>query len=473
MQPSMRFMRCEWRLLRAQPSFWLLTGLLATASLYAGISGVAWHRTRSAEVAMTLQQAAHEQAADRAYLTDFTEGRIRLDEDPLAALPTAIGRRVVLPPGPLSALAIGQSDLYPYRTYIDNWSRAERLIRDYPLGHPLSLATGRIDLGFVLVYLLPLCLIALTYDLLAAERESGALGLLLSQPVPVRGLVLARMAVRGAWVLGWLALASGVAFFLACRAGDLVRWLLWLTTAVVYLGLWSGICTLVVSGNRGSEASALTLVGIWVVWLLLMPAFIDVVVRFISPVPSRTEYLSAVRAAEVARSEDEALSDYRRERPGFRLPEGGELRNWIRAFVVHMKADRRITPVHASYEKRIEQGLALSACLRFFSPGLVAQGVLTDLAGSSLARQRAFTGSVRDFKRAWDGHLADKLVRAERLTLAAYDGLPGFHFREEPIGAVLARIRVPMAFLFAAAAALFLGAIRRLARCPLDRPEGG
>ena len=63
---------------------------------------------------------------------------------------------------------------------------------------PRKLLVGHFDLLFVMVYGYPLLIIALTYNLLATEREEGTLALVLAQPIRLRTLVAAKIALRGA-----------------------------------------------------------------------------------------------------------------------------------------------------------------------------------------------------------------------------------------------------------------------------------
>ena len=66
---------------------------------------------------------------------------------------------------------------------------------------------GRFDLAFVTVYLLPLLVLALSFNVLSEEREQGTLALTLSQPVSARDVVGAKLAFRALLVVG---LAAGV-----------------------------------------------------------------------------------------------------------------------------------------------------------------------------------------------------------------------------------------------------------------------
>jgi ABC-2 type transport system permease protein len=62
-------------------------------------------------------------------------------------------------PAATGALAIGQSDLYPYYFKISTNSK-ETFANNDEIENPVHLLAGRFDLAFVIVYLLPLVILA-------------------------------------------------------------------------------------------------------------------------------------------------------------------------------------------------------------------------------------------------------------------------------------------------------------------------
>ena len=62
--------------------------------------------------------------------------------------------------------------------------------------NPNRLLAGRFDLAFVIVFLYPLLILTLSYNMLSAEQEQGTLALTLSQPVSLRTLVSGKVLLR-------------------------------------------------------------------------------------------------------------------------------------------------------------------------------------------------------------------------------------------------------------------------------------
>lgn len=152
-------------------------------------------RERRAEIGRALQEERDRLARDRAEaLRITTAGTPAGEVSPFATGPdhpyylgTRQGTNAFLPPGPLASLAAGQTDLYPFGYLVTTGNR-ESLVTSEPLENPVKLHTGTFDLAFVLIYLGPLLILALSFNLISEEKEGGTLGLLLSQPVREAGL---------------------------------------------------------------------------------------------------------------------------------------------------------------------------------------------------------------------------------------------------------------------------------------------
>src|SRR6266508_4576303 len=121
-------------------------------------------------------------------------------------------RYALAPPAPLAALAVGQSDLYPYYFKVTSQSKQTFTAND-EIENPTNLLAGRFDLAFVIIYLYPLLILALSYNLISAEREQGTLAMLMSQPVSLRTFASGKIGLRALVVLA-LAAEFSLAGFL-------------------------------------------------------------------------------------------------------------------------------------------------------------------------------------------------------------------------------------------------------------------
>ncbi|NIP70531.1 MAG: ABC transporter permease subunit, partial [Planctomycetales bacterium] len=60
----------------------------------------------------------------------------------------------------------------------------------------MNLAAGSFDVAFVLIFVLPIFIVALTFDLLSKEKEQGTLALVLAHGVSVQTYVAAKVTAR-------------------------------------------------------------------------------------------------------------------------------------------------------------------------------------------------------------------------------------------------------------------------------------
>src|SRR5581483_8872978 len=179
-----------------------------------------------------------------------------------------------LPPQPLSALSIGQSDRLPSSFSISAMPR-EPVLATNEVENPHRLLQGRVDLSFVVVYLFPILIIALGHDVMSVDREQGARALLPSQPLTPRAVIAARIAVRVGLVLALIimfaVLATVVGGVNVARPGIAARLFVWMSIVVAYGAFWFGAVVLVTSFGGGSATNALMLTALWVVLVVVMP----------------------------------------------------------------------------------------------------------------------------------------------------------------------------------------------------------
>ena len=101
--------------------------------------------------------------------------------DRFAGSPSTLRAPAVLPVAPLALLTVGEMDLQSHTATVSLFSTADAAGKGQELQGPVSLAIGRFDLGFAVVVLMPLVLLALCHNQLAEDREQRRLPLLAAQ----------------------------------------------------------------------------------------------------------------------------------------------------------------------------------------------------------------------------------------------------------------------------------------------------
>ena len=182
---------------------------------------------------------------------------------------------------------------------------------------PLNLMVGRFDLAFVVIYLLPLLVLALSFNVLSEEREQGTLALTLSQPVSARGVVAAKLAFRALLAVGMVLGVSLVGLLVTGGFGAPGRILLWCAAVVAYALFWFVLAAWVNGLRRSSAWNATVLVGAWLVLVVVLPAAINIAAGLLHPLPSRVQMITAQREAsnEAVNRRSELLARYLEDHP--------------------------------------------------------------------------------------------------------------------------------------------------------------
>ena len=419
-----KIVRHEWTLMRRAPVTWWAAGWLLAAAVYALVGGLAWQQARDAETKATEFDSAALLAEQRAAAEGASGG-----------LPSSLRTYVALPPGPLAAFSVGLADLLPERAEISIWRRPDTLFRRYQLESPLSLAAGRFDLSFIVLYLLPLFIAALSYDLLASERQAGRLTLVLMQPVSLPRLLAAKLLARLFVLTAFLVLVVGAGALLAgLSASSWPRLAGWLAVAWLYGVFWLCVCVLVAAFARRPETCAAVLAALWLIVVLVIPGLLDASVRAVSPVPSRLEFVTAMRAAssDASKASAELLAQYYHEHP--ELAANGQQGGFLPAYYASERdIERRLEPLTVDFERRLARQQELVSRWRFASPAVLVQETLIELAGSSLHRHRRFRAEALTFLDRWHAEMAPRIFLGERLEPADYNRLPSFAFVEPPV----------------------------------------
>ncbi len=444
----------EFRLLARERAARVLLVLFAVALGY-GLWNGGRVAGRHREVANSIaQEAATFGAQVREYL-----GRQALDPKAVAGRGTV----AVLPPAPLALLATGQSDLTPGHESVLLWKIAAPADARSELENPSHLLAGRFDLAFVLVWLFPLFLLALGYDLMAGDRESGTLRLTLAQGVAPWRWIARRALARTLPLLALAGLAVLLAGFFGGPGALGLRLLLALAVVLAYGLFWVALAVGINAVARSAAGAASALGATWVALVLVVPTLLNVAVETLYPTPSRPELIAAGRRAsgEAEKRGGELLNSFYRDHPEL-APPGQQADFAALQLTVQSEVGNAVEPVRQKFAEQLAHQQTAVGRWRFLSPAIAAHEALTDLAGTGYWRHRAFREQVNTFKKTVADFYTPKIHLRQTLTLADYERLPRFTFREEPAGDWLGRVGAGLAGMLALTAVLGAWTWRRL-----------
>ena len=467
-------LRNEWRLLAADRGLRIVLAVFAVLFVYALANGMAWESFQERTLEAAGAGSAERTRALEQELVDIANGGQPSSpfRDPRS--PDVLGgargaHAAVLEPGPLAALAVGQGDLLPYYYDVSIYTNESTFQQNGEVENPLNLMVGRFDLAFVTVYLLPLLVLALSFNVLSEEREQGTLALTLSQPVSAREVVGAKLAFRTLLVVGLAAAVSLLGILATGGFASSGRVILWCASVTLYSLFWFALAAWVNSLRRSSAWNATALVGAWLILVVVLPAAVNIAAGLLHPLPSRVEMITAQREAsnDAVNRRSELLARYLEDHPemagGVVADEPGRA---ALAWAATDAVNQRLEEVTAVHDARRADQLALVRRYRFLSPALLTQEVLVDAAGTGDARFARFELQVRAFAEEWRQFFVPAILAGEQMTAAVLPDVPRFQFVDEEPGEVARRAATPLTVLGAlvvlvsAAAGAGLGRVR-------------
>jgi ABC-2 type transport system permease protein len=121
---------------------------------------------------------------------------------------------------------------------------------------------------------------------------------------------------------------------------------------------------------------------------------------------------------------------------------------------------RRARPVVDRYEQQLARQRQMIDRLRFFSPAVLMQDALSDIAGTGSPRHRHFLEQVDRFHAQWRGFVVPLIFQKARMTDVSV--APQFVYIEEQVASVVRRVLIGCLGLMAPAVVIALIGLRRL-----------
>jgi len=373
--------------------------------------------------------------------------------------PTAVGnyhpRVVAFPPAPMALVATGQSDLFTH--YVKPTLRGEAMLLNFTeLSSPVQLLFGSFDLSFVLIYLLPLIVIAFTYNILSVERERGSLRLLATQPMKLVHWVLQKSTLR--FALLSLILGGCLSLSLMMNGVSIIeQWnqgfsqLLGLSFG--YLLFWFALAFLVNLLGRTSAVNAISLLGVWIGLVLLVPAVLNQLANTIYPVPSRAQMINDMRVLKAVadKQQDQILAEYLRNHPELVSVEAGTEATaygwWQRYFAAQDVVKERMQPLLEKYDGQLKRQQQWVHQLRVLSPAILMQDGLQKISGTASWYYRDYRQQVISFAEQWREFFLPLIFKDEKVDAEILTQLPEFQY-EKPIAGLPFGVNLSLILLY-------------------------
>ena len=352
----------------------------------------------------------------------------------------------VLPPTGLAPLSVGQSDIQ--LNYIPvSMRHILDITKDLELENPVNLMTGVFDVAFVIIFLLPIFILAMTYDLLSSEKERGTLAMILAHPVSLRELMASKMISRAA-ILLIVVLTVGILVLPSVgkqldSADTWLRFGLWIAATLLYSLFWFALAVLVNIFGRSSATNGILLAGGWLVFVVVVPTLVSLGATALYPAPSRMDLTVAARDAQTVAEKQymQALDEYYYDHLEL-VPDGDKkAMDFLTLAMANSNSiEKAVRPLYDEFQVQLNRQEAMVQRFQFLSPAIMMQLALNEISGTSADRYEDFMRQVYDFHSEWKEYFTVRFLSQTPLRPEDYDRFPEFDFEEASLWTVLVRL---------------------------------
>lgn len=411
--------------LRRQPLAWWALGalflVLLACAVSAGLDARAWRASAAGDAAVFAEKLAQVSAQfDKANAPGQARANAtyQLGRGDLGAtrMPVAAGL----------ALGVQRLAALPVRVNASLDSPHVDARDPGPLRNPLLTDSGLPGLPAMAALLIALVALVLSAGLLQEEREQGRMGLLRVQSRHGLAPILAA-------ALGWRLLALWAVAVLATLPALLLdpganAWVLlqWAGALAAFCAAWVLLGGLLSCAPISGAASMLAALGIWLALTFALPAGLVLLAQKQAPLPSRLEFIVALRAAQHAAEdhEQQLAQAWYEEHPeiAVQLPAV-----WPASFVPRvLDQDLALEPWTVEFSEARAEQARIVAQWSWLSPGLALVLFGERLAGTDAARHGRYLQQVEAFEQRWRDFLVPAVMDREGLRPDQLRELPRF-----------------------------------------------
>ena len=330
---------------------------------------------------------------------------------------------------PLSILSIGQNDIY--NPVISTHFGRQFFKNEFAeFQNPEKLLIGNLDVSYFILFLFPLLLLALTYNIQSADKEAGILPLLKVQATSIKKILYYRLLLR--WLV---ALLPYVVVSLLCyvtiyskHSFLLSAFLQWWAVALLYALFWLVLVAYILSLQLSSLLNAIVLAGLWVVLLIAIPGLFNTLFSYTYPATDKGAITSFRDIDAKGYNKplkvhlDNIISLY----PNWKNVQLTSDSNYIKSFGNTLEGIEAEKKIHHIITTNSKQQTAAEEKSFWINPiGGVMRSFAT-LSNSTLANQQAFETATIVVRERKGKYLHENYIIKPHFTKTDYEAMPKY-----------------------------------------------
>ncbi len=204
--------------------------------------------------------------------------------------------RVVKAPSALMPFTIGQAEQFGYYKQVTNWSSTFDSDLAEEIANPERLTTGTLDFSFILLYLLPILIIVLLFNIGGLEKDLGFNQLIQVNNISQQKWLFARFSFYFlALIMVLLTVMLPYAILTGAFQNEFGAFIKLFSYIVVYVLLWFSVFYFINLLGKGSADQALKMVALWLLFCIVLPGSIHQVASLKYPTNYMTDFINAQR----------------------------------------------------------------------------------------------------------------------------------------------------------------------------------
>ena len=202
---------------------------------------------------------------------------------------------IVKNPSPLFPLGIGQSDQFGFYKKVTRWSSTYDSDMVEELSNYERLINGNIDFAFLIIFLLPILLIILTYNINGLEKDLNFHKLISTQNKKINYWILNRLLFYLFLLIFSIdILIFGVGLFSNIYT-NIISVLKIVLISNLYIISFVFIFYILIKNSVSSSSVAFKMISVWLIFCVLIPGSVHQYASFRCPVNYMTDFLDVNR----------------------------------------------------------------------------------------------------------------------------------------------------------------------------------
>ncbi len=289
----------EWKHFIRSPFKVIALLLYMVAAVYGLHNGASLYQEQVLEIEKIKKSAKEER---QKYISFYEEGKPGPEDRPWIDISTpfwSIWNNEIYhfkTPSPALVYSIGQAEEYGFYKQVTLRANPYDSDMTKEIANPERLQIGTLDFAFALLFLLPLLLLLLLYNLKSMEAERGFLS-----------LVEVQVSFKNVWLLSRVSFYVCLLFLVILvlivygamltpvfsTTGEAFTQIL--LHSFLYLLLWSVTYYFILRSGKSILGNTLIMVGVWLIFTFIIPAVVHQWVSIEKPANLMTDFIDATR----------------------------------------------------------------------------------------------------------------------------------------------------------------------------------